>query len=792
MALPPLGTAGIEAIVARIQELDPDGQFVRMDIDEHSIWYCDAIKRHETISWPTDGEEEIVRAFTLVWLIQEGGYAPETLELERTYAYGHSSLQLDIRIAHLEDPSAYALIELKGPSYFGAELDPLIEGQLYAPAGLEAGLSVLSIATVALDGDGLPYLTAVTIDYGTWRSYGDWKAGGRPFRADFPIGYGAPSPDPLVNGGKPDLRKDVSGQELQLLRQRLHARLWGGSNDDNVIYDWLVRLFLTKIHDEKVTEIGEEYEFQVKHKHSQKEDSEVTTVRIRQRWNEAYHRYIDPYSDPEALGGQVFSSSETAWVVEMLQGISLTAAGQSSGDLLGSFFEAITRDGFKQSKGLFFTHANLAVFMVEVVKLGELAESKLRSNVHPNDRLPYIIDPSCGSGTFLLSAMRQVTDHIQAKREALGTNADRRELMKHLFPVESPHAWAKDFIYGLEKREDLAVSSKVNMVLHHDGHTHIYRHDALSALAQVADRHSEERFRESPDPDGIYGYPVAETFDVVVTNPPFSITLDGGATGDLEGSFELARTTNSENLFLERWYQLLAHGGRLAAVLPESFFSTAENIDARLFLFAHFNIKAIVSLPPTAFQPWTPTRTSLLFAQKMTSGQEQAWKKAYDDAFGSASAVWRSVRSWLRKLRRPSARLTPDQIAEMKQSVRDGLATLQVPMEADIDLGTLEGVVVAAELFTAVNLRTLAFASAVASGAGSGSYEGVAVSNIGYRRTKRAESDRRNDLFRAVGEVDGVVQVIRNLNRTPTGWRMVLGEDGQDALSLLSRSITWD
>ena len=134
-------------------------------------------------------------------------------------------------------------------------------GNLSAPAGLEAGLSVLSFATIAIDGDGSPNLTAVTIDYGTWSSYSEWNAGGRPFRADFPVGYGAPSPDPLVNGGQPDLRKDVSSQELQLLRQRLHDRLWGGSNDDNVIYDWLVRLFLTKIHDEKVTEVGRSTSF---------------------------------------------------------------------------------------------------------------------------------------------------------------------------------------------------------------------------------------------------------------------------------------------------------------------------------------------------------------------------------------------------------------------------------------------------------------------------------------------------------------------------------------------------
>ena len=34
---------------------------------------------------------------------------------------------------------------------------------------------------------------------------------------------------------------------------------------------------------------------------------------------------------------------------------------------------------------------------------------------------------------------------------------------------------------------------------------------------------------------------------------------------------------SSENLFIERWYQVLKENGRLAVVLPESVFDTTEN-----------------------------------------------------------------------------------------------------------------------------------------------------------------------------------------------------------------------
>ena len=74
---------------------------------------------------------------------------------------------------------------------------------------------------------------------------------------------------------------------------------------------------------------------------------------------------------------------------------------------------------------------------------------------------------------------------------------------------------------------------------------------------------------------------------------------------------------------MERWYQLLKPEGRIGVVLPESFFSVEDDIAGRYFLYKHFNIRAIVSLPSHTFLPHTPTNTSLLFASKKTEKQEK-------------------------------------------------------------------------------------------------------------------------------------------------------------------------
>ena len=74
------------------------------------------------------------------------------------------------------------------------------------------------------------------------------------------------------------------------------------------------------------------------------------------------------------------------------------------------------------------------------------------------------------------------------------------------------------------------------------------------------------------------GVPVNGEFDVVVTNPPFSLDVPGlDSYSTHAATFLYHEQANSENLFLERHYQLLREGGRLAVVLPDSVYDTADN-----------------------------------------------------------------------------------------------------------------------------------------------------------------------------------------------------------------------
>jgi len=128
---------------------------------------------------------------------------------------------------------------------------------------------------------------------------------------------------------------------------------------------------------------------------------------------------------------------------------------------------------------------------------------------------------------------------------------------------------------------------------------------------------------------------------VIITNPPFSVTLDKDTAENLKNIFMFGEKKNSENLFVERWYQLLKPNGRFGAVLPESVFDTTENKYIRLFIYKYFKVKAVVSLPQITFEPFTSTKTSLLFAQKKTKEEIKKW----DELWRKYSNEWNNLKT---------------------------------------------------------------------------------------------------------------------------------------------------
>lgn len=615
-----------------------------INLEKETVIYSEKIKHNRALKSLT-GDEEVVRAFLIDRLVNELHYKPENLETEKEYTIkgGHSKInpRVDVLVKD-EQGNPFFFIEVKAPNKFEADKTE-IEGQLFALAQTEERDFKTKVRYLVYYTAEMPEVDivdrAIIIDFDKYKTYTDWENDGFiSIGTELTAGYGEPKKQPLIKGDeKHDLRIRINREEIAGLGRNLHNVLWGGggTNDSEIFYS-LVNIILAKIQDEYEKEDGQEYDFQVYQYGHNVESQHNIYDRInllykralKQQLNVSEQQKID---DDNVINRNKFPLNKLVYTVQELENFSFLE-GRSSldgKDILGDFFESITRDGFKQNKGQFFTPTPIVNFLLYALQLDNLAIDRLN-----NDReLPLMVDPSAGSGTYLVEAMKLITKEIKYKqRDKIKSSRQIKQRFEELFmPDYAENKWAREYLYGSEINFDLGTASKVNMILHGDGSTNIFVKDGLLPFRFYV-KETSPNYLETASPETLYNdKEVNGKFDVAVSNPPFSVDLDTQTQREVKHAFIFGDKKNSENLFIERYYQLLKEGGRLGVVLPESVFDTTENKYIRLFLFKYFHIKAVVSLPQITFEPFTSTKTSLLFAQKKTKSQVEKWNELWHE-----------------------------------------------------------------------------------------------------------------------------------------------------------------
>lgn len=611
---------------------------VNLDLVKGTIKYNDDIKQHRKITSYKD--EELTRAVLITKLANELKYPLNKIEIEHEYTAGRPhtlTSRIDV-IVRDKDDEAFLFIEVKNPEeYASIDKDATIEEQLFKVAGMEK-----------TDGHSVKYLTLYTIDIISGKisndciiidnekylTFKDWEIT-RDFFTEIPESYGAAKKEPYIKGGSKDLETNFTDGLLNYLQNDLHNVLWGGGGtDDNDVFSSLTNLILSKIQDEDEKGTGDAYDFQT----LSFESPEDLYERINNLYRKALKEKLNITDEKQLKKSQVvdtnkFSISKVKYTVQSLEKYSFVDGKNSlSGkDILGDFFEGIIRTGFKQSKGQFFTHINIVKFMLWAIQADKLAIER----INRDKEIPYMIDPSAGSGTFLIEYMKFITENIKYRfRSKLDTNRAVKDKIESdwFYPDYRENKWAREYIYGSELNFNLGTATKVNMILHGDGSTNIFvgaqKGDGLLPFSEYIKTTAPNALNKESD-DSNYSQKINGQFDLILTNPPFSVNLDNDTKKKLEKSFVFSEKKNSENLFLERYYQLLKENGRLAAVLPESVFDTTENKYIRLFLYKYFKIKAVVSLPQSTFAPFTNTKTSILFAQKKTKEEIETYNEVW-------------------------------------------------------------------------------------------------------------------------------------------------------------------
>lgn len=366
------------------------------------------------------------------------------------------------------------------------------------------------------------------------------------------------------------------------IRDRL-ATLDQNVNRDEEILPDISLLLLLKILDEQKHQYKPTAPLQF-----QLDDTpEKTAVRIRKLLQDEVKRNAQLFgANNQKINFQIDDNS-IYYVVETLQNFRLLS---NDTDAVAEAFQVIRGKAYKGEEGQYFTPQSVVRVAIAAV------------DPTPEDRT---IDPACGSGSFLATALANVVDQL---REHYGEN--RAGVDTHR------KSWSTTMLFAIDKDSVSVRLSKAYLSMLGDGSTHVFKADAI---------------RPSTWSDQLKATIQNGAFDVVVTNPPFGTKLkvdaDIGRREGYELSCEWVKKaggwTKTGNhvvrdlglLFLERSLQLLADGGRLAIVLPDTYLFS-DSYGWLVQWLGQFTITHSINVPIEAFEPHCRAKTSVLVVEK--------------------------------------------------------------------------------------------------------------------------------------------------------------------------------
>lgn len=256
-----------------------------------------------------------------------------------------------------------------------------------------------------------------------------------------------------------------------------------------------------------------------------------------------------PYRDPETLNRFLKEIAEFSY--------------DDSEDLGNAFEYLLSIMGSQGDAGQFRTPRHIIDMMVEIV-----APQKNET----------ILDPSCGTAGFLISAYNYIKKHNLDKNGNSTLTPDDKNRMTENFE-------------GYDISPDMVRLARVNMYLHGFTTPKIHEYDTLTSLDRWDDN-----------------------FDVVLANPPF-MTPKGGITPHTRYRVDAKR---AEVLFVDYIAEHLNPTGRAAIIVPEGvvFQSQTAYKNLRRMLVDEGYLYGVISLPSGVFNPYSGVKTSILLIDK--------------------------------------------------------------------------------------------------------------------------------------------------------------------------------
>jgi len=543
----------------------------------------------------SDTPEEYVRQNIERRLVLELSYPTEQIAVEFPIKIGSQKVRVDLAIFP------------EGQEHIQDNISVIIECKKEAtePTNRKEGVDQLK-----------SYLSACpNAEWGMWTN-GRNKAVFRKAIAEGRLEWTEPNDIPSKDGDIEELDrpkrehlKNATDDNLLFSFKICHNHIYvtDGMQKQPAFFE-LLKVIFCKIHDER--NVPHALNFYATAKEKVSSDGRLTIKlrmgKIFDAVKKRYPKIFDPNDeiklDPRSL----------SYIVGELQRYSFL---DTSIDVKGKAYEELVGANLRGDRGEFFTPRNVQSMTIKMLDIKE------------GER---ILDPACGTGGFLVIAMKAVIDHLT---EACG--ADLTESVKRAL-TDKIHDLAAKCFFGFDINPDLVKATKMNMVMNNDGAGNILRADSLLHPHQWPAEFKSKLVKALDiEADSLRGPELLGHFDVISTNPPFGAKLpikdqetlsqfqlghvwEEGQGGNLHPTIKLQSSVPPEILFIERCWQFLKPGGRMGIVLPDSILGNPNLRYVREWMLRHCRVVASIDLHPDTFQPRNGTQTSVLVLQRKT------------------------------------------------------------------------------------------------------------------------------------------------------------------------------
>lgn len=393
------------------------------------------------------------------------------------------------------------------------------------------------------------------------------------------------------------LRKDLEAPTnlktiFKVMRNYLAPNAVGVVRDESLAQQ-LINLIFCKIYDEKYTKPTDMVNF----RYGVGEAVDDVKLRILKIFESVKERYPDVIKSDDNI---ILDSNSIAYVVGQLQRYCLIEASR---DAVGDAFEVFIGHALKGAQGQFFTPKNVVKMIVDMM------------DIQPNEK---IIDPFCGSGGFLVEALKKVWNKSEKNNNELGWPEREIEVEKQKIAIEN--------FRGIDKDDFLSKVCKAQMAILGDGRGGVFCENSLD-LPNRWQHKTQDKI-------------TLDNFDVVITNPPYGskIKIDDKdilKQYDVGLKWKKNKKTNHwekgklkendtpQNLAIERCMQFLKPGGRMALVLPDGIFGNDSLGYIRKYLLDNGRILAVIDLPKETFMPHTSTKTTVILVHKYKDEEDK-------------------------------------------------------------------------------------------------------------------------------------------------------------------------